>query len=279
MGGLRADVERLTNLIPDPQNQATGLVPVVSTFVDSRGITQYTYTLQAITGGVTSVALVMPAEWSVAGSPITGAGTFTVTKGVENANLVWAGPTTGSPAAPTFRALVAADLPAGTASPLTTKGDVYGFSTVNARIPVGTNAQKLRANSAQTLGVDWADVNRVIAFGIDGGGIALSAGMVSRAVRAKGNYTVKLSTIFLSPGSAAGSCVLDVLTSTYSNYDTGTSIVASAPPTLSSAIKAQDSTLTGWTVNVLDGNFYWIKITSVSGLTNVTLDLGLIEAI
>jgi hypothetical protein len=41
-------------------------------------------------------------------------------------------------------------------SPLTTKGDIWGFSTVNARIPVGTNTQVLTADSTQTLGVKWA---------------------------------------------------------------------------------------------------------------------------
>ncbi len=64
-------------------------------------------------GTVTSVALTVPAEFSVSGSPITGAGTLAVTKANESANTVWAGPTTGSAAAPTFRALVAADIPTG----------------------------------------------------------------------------------------------------------------------------------------------------------------------
>jgi hypothetical protein len=63
-------------------------------------------------GGVTSVALTVPAELSVAGSPITASGTLAVTKANQSANQVWAGPTTGSPAAPAFRALVAADIPA-----------------------------------------------------------------------------------------------------------------------------------------------------------------------
>jgi hypothetical protein len=44
----------------------------------------------------------------------------------------------------------------GTASPLTTKGDVYGYSTTNARIPVGTNNQVLTADSSTALGVKWA---------------------------------------------------------------------------------------------------------------------------
>lgn len=44
----------------------------------------------------------------------------------------------------------------GSSSPLTTKGDLYGFNTANARIPVGSNGQILTADSAQTLGVKWA---------------------------------------------------------------------------------------------------------------------------
>lgn len=43
----------------------------------------------------------------------------------------------------------------GTTSPLTTKGDVWGYSTVNARIPVGSNGQVLTARSSASQGVDW----------------------------------------------------------------------------------------------------------------------------
>jgi hypothetical protein len=45
---------------------------------------------------------------------------------------------------------------AATVSPLTTKGDLLGFSTVRARIPVGTDTHVLTADSSQTLGVKWA---------------------------------------------------------------------------------------------------------------------------
>lgn len=44
---------------------------------------------------------------------------------------------------------------AGLGSPLTTKGDLYGFSSSNARVPVGTDGQVLTADSTQTLGVKW----------------------------------------------------------------------------------------------------------------------------
>lgn len=62
-------------------------------------------------GTVTSVGLAMPAIFSVAGSPVTTAGTITVSLATQSANRVFAGPTSGGAAAPTFRALVAADLP------------------------------------------------------------------------------------------------------------------------------------------------------------------------
>jgi len=67
----------------------------------------------AASGTVTSVALTVPAEFSVSGSPITTSGTLAVTKANETANTVWAGPTSGSAAAPTFRALISADMPSG----------------------------------------------------------------------------------------------------------------------------------------------------------------------
>jgi hypothetical protein len=45
---------------------------------------------------------------------------------------------------------------ADSTSPLTTKGDLYGYSTLDARIPIGTNNQVLTADSAQALGLKWA---------------------------------------------------------------------------------------------------------------------------
>ena len=44
----------------------------------------------------------------------------------------------------------------GGASPLTTKGDLYTFSTVDARLGVGANGTVLTADSAETTGLKWA---------------------------------------------------------------------------------------------------------------------------
>lgn len=68
------------------------------------------------TGTVTSVALTVPAEFSVSGSPVTTSGTLAVSKATQSANTVFAGPTTGSAAAPTFRAVAPADLPLASSS-------------------------------------------------------------------------------------------------------------------------------------------------------------------
>lgn len=43
----------------------------------------------------------------------------------------------------------------GSASPLTTKGDLWGYSTLDARVPVGTDTHLLNADSTAALGVAY----------------------------------------------------------------------------------------------------------------------------
>lgn len=49
------------------------------------------------------------------------------------------------------------DLPSS-ASPLTTKGDLYTYDTDNQRLPVGADNQILSADSAEATGLKWIDV-------------------------------------------------------------------------------------------------------------------------
>lgn len=63
------------------------------------------------------------------------------------------------------------------------------------------------------------------------------------------------------------SCVLDVRKAPYASYppNSGNSIVASAKPTLSSAVKATSSTLTGWSPDLSQGDYVNIIVESLTG--------------
>jgi hypothetical protein len=61
--------------------------------------------------GITSVALALPTEFTISGSPVTTTGTLTGTWVNQTNNFVLAGPSAAPAGAPTFRALVAADIP------------------------------------------------------------------------------------------------------------------------------------------------------------------------
>lgn len=79
-------------------------------------------------GTVMSVALSLPSIFSVSGSPITSSGTLSASLASQSANLVFAGPSSGVAAAPSFRALVGADLPNPTS---TTLGGIESLAAVS----------------------------------------------------------------------------------------------------------------------------------------------------
>lgn len=62
--------------------------------------------------GVTSVSLALPNIFNVSTPTVTTTGTLTASLNTQAKNKVFAGPTTGSDAAPTFRLLVDSDIPA-----------------------------------------------------------------------------------------------------------------------------------------------------------------------
>jgi hypothetical protein len=100
-------------------------------------------------GTVTSVGLSLPAQFTVTNSPVTSSGTLTGSWNTQTANYVLAGPTAGAAAVPTFRALVAADIPA---LPYGT-GDVVGpaSATDNAVARFNLTTGKLIQNSVTTI--------------------------------------------------------------------------------------------------------------------------------
>ncbi|KXK57168.1 MAG: hypothetical protein UZ07_CHB004000900, partial [Chlorobi bacterium OLB7] len=104
------------------------------------------------TGTVTSVGMAMPSIFNVSGSPVTNAGTLTATLANQTQNMVFASPN-GSTGAPTFRGLVAGDLP-------NAAGDVTGaFGSLTVARIRGTNVSATTPTTNQVLkfdGTNWA---------------------------------------------------------------------------------------------------------------------------
>lgn len=81
-------------------------------------------------GTVTSVDLSVPSIFSLSGNPITTSGTLTVTLANQTANTIFSGPSAGAPAAPTFRTLVAADIPSLSGTYWAQNGNSFGVTGV-----------------------------------------------------------------------------------------------------------------------------------------------------
>lgn len=110
--------------------------------------------LGAGSGTVTSVGLTLPSEFSVSGSPVTTTGTLAGSWATQTTNKVFAAPN-GSTGVPTFRALVAADIPNLDVSKLTTgtlavnRGGTGVATFASNRLVIGNGTSPL---STLTLG-------------------------------------------------------------------------------------------------------------------------------
>jgi phage-related tail fiber protein len=183
-------------------------------------------------GSVTSVAQTVPVEFTITGSPVTTSGTLAIGKATEVANTVWAGPTSGADAEPTFRALVGADIP------------------VNVR-------------------------TATLLFIIDGGGSTISTGI-------KGDITVGFNCLIQEVvllADQSGSIVVDIWKTTYTGAPPllANTITAAAKPTISSATKSRDATLTGWSTTITGGDVLRYKVDSATSITRCTVALTVVK--
>jgi hypothetical protein len=140
-------------------------------------------------GGVTSVGLSLPSTvFSTSGSPVTSTGTLTATFLTETSTLVFAGPSSGAAAAPTFRKLVNGDIPAA-------------LSSVYLPLAGGTMAGTLNLN--QNL-LTFDSLSNIIGDG--SGNIIISGNTFELSVNSfiQPNVTVAGGTSLISTGSAAG---------------------------------------------------------------------------
>jgi len=111
---------------------------------------------------------------------------------------------------------------------------------------------------------------------IDGGGSAITTG-VKLDIEVPFACTITQATLL---ADQSGSIVIDIWKDTYANYPptVADTITASAKPTLSSAAKSQDSTLTGWTTSISAGDTLRFNVDSITTCQRVTLSLKIARA-
>lgn len=145
-----------------------------------------------------------------------------------------------------------------------------GVLTNATGLPVSTGITGLGTGIATMLASNTGAVVD-IAFIIDGGGSAITTG-IKGDLEIPFGCTITRATLL---ADQSGSIVIDIWMDTYANYPpTGAdSITASAKPTISTALKSQDSTLTGWTTAIPAGNTLRFNVDSAATITRCTLSL------
>jgi hypothetical protein len=147
-----------------------------------------------------------------------------------------------------------------------------GTASVADFTSAGRNLVDDASVSAQrtTLGLTYGPT-RVFGVVIDGNGAVPATG-VKGYWRAPYAGTIVKVTIL---ADVSGSAVVDVWRDTYANYPPTVldTITASAKPTLSSAIKNEDSTLTGWSTSVTLGDVFGFNLDSVTTCTRIVVEI------
>ncbi len=110
-----------------------------------------------------------------------------------------------------------------------------------------------------------------IVFIIDGGGSAITTGL-------KGFVPIPFACTITAArlyADQSGSIVIDIFKDTFANYPPvdADSITASAQPTITTAVKSEDTTLTGWTTTIVAGDILGFNVDSITNHERVTVEL------
>jgi hypothetical protein len=108
---------------------------------------------------------------------------------------------------------------------------------------------------------------------IDGGGAEIETG-IKTWVQVPFNGEIASVTAL---ADQTGSVVVDIWKDSYANYPptNADSITASAPVTIASSNKSEDTTLTGWTKTVTAGDVLYFNVDSVTDIEHVVISLAI----
>lgn len=120
-------------------------------------------------------------------------------------------------------------------------------------------------------GAGGSTVYDTVGITIDGGGSAITTG--SKGFRRIEQTSTITGWTIISKES--GSCVIDVKKGAYSAIPTTSSIAGTEKPTLSSAQKNQDLTLSTWTTSLSSDDVLEFVVDSASTVTRVTVFIHL----
>jgi hypothetical protein len=180
----------------------------------------------------------------------------------------------GAASSPSAKVHIAAGTATASTAPLKfTAGTNLTAAEAGAMEWDGTNLYITQTAGAvrKTLAYVGGTESRSITFVLDGGGSAITTGEKGW-VRVPYACTI---TGWEITADVSGSIVIDVWKDTYANYppDVSDTIAGTEKPTLSSATKNQDLTLTTWTTAVSAGDYIKIKVDSVATVTKVSLSI------
>lgn len=163
--------------------------------------------------------------------------------------------------------------PTGPQGPAGNDGPIGPMGPQGSQGPAGPQGNTGASGSPGVQGPPGAAgfIDAAINFIMDGGGLALTTG-IKGFIEVPANMTINRWTLL---ADLSGSIVVDVWRDSYANAPptVGDSITASAKPTITSNVKAQSSTLTGWNTTLNAGDILAFSVNSIATITRCTLSL------
>ena len=188
----------------DLSNLATATVSASTDYValhdgtSTKKITKANFLSGLGVGTVTSVALSLPSLFTVSGSPVTASGTLSATLASQSANTVFAAPN-GAAGTPSFRVLVAGDIPTLTAAKVSDFDTQVRTSRLD-QMAAPTAAVSLNSQKLTNLATPTADTDAATKAYVDAARLGLdvkasvrlaSAASVSATYNATGGVSAR----------------------------------------------------------------------------------------